>query len=196
MSVLNFKRCPLIIQNWLFSKLRNCKYALVWWLSFIVTMIHHVALARNHVVVSILTTPSRHLGIHSIMHCNSSAGISVRPYLCDTSSCHFRSESLLNRNFWRSHLFLSSVGRGFQYDPWTQKSFSRLSSRKREGNDVVKCREFNLEPEDKYEYMFILVKGGMPVCLVCGFSVSMLKKYKLEFSSDWFRTQILSKNLL
>ena len=57
-------------------------------------------------------------------------------------------------------------------------NFSKLSSRKRKGDDVVECREFNSEWEDKY--MFILGKGGKPVCLVCGFSVSVLKKYNLE----------------
>ena len=52
---------------------------------------------------------------------------------------------------------------------------SKNKKRKSEENS---CREFNDEWKEKY--MFILGQSGKPVCLICGFSASVLKKYNLE----------------
>jgi len=52
------------------------------------------------------------------------------------------------------------------------------NKRKFEENTNLECREYNEEWKEKY--MFILGHTGKPVCLICGFSASVLKKYNLE----------------
>lgn len=53
-----------------------------------------------------------------------------------------------------------------------------MNKRKFEQNKNLACREFN--DEWKERYMFALGRNGKPVCLVCGFSVSVVKKYNME----------------
>lgn len=57
-------------------------------------------------------------------------------------------------------------------------NLSDRMKRKLEESSNLSCREFNDDWKDRY--MFVLGRSGKPTCLVCGFCVSVLKKYNME----------------